>query len=476
MKKTIFLSLASLLTCATISAEVIMPEVFSDNMVLQQQTEVAFWGTASEGRTVTIQTGWTREKFTVKAGKDGRWFTRINTPAAGGPYEISVSDGQSITFSNVLIGEVWYCSGQSNMEMPLSGFNAQPVTGATDVIINARRSTPIRICTVKNLSSPKVEKVSCKWQENTPEEVARTSATAYFFARTLQSALDIPVGIIDTDWGGSSIETWMTREVLEKEFPGEFSFDHLDGAQYPQGRRHQLPCLLFNGQVADLVPFTFKGMLWYQGETNRDRPEQYTRLQTSYVKMMRDLFQNPEAPFYFVQIAPYNYGDPQSWQSGYFYEAQAATLKTIPHSGMAVTVDAGEYGTIHPSNKEVVGKRLAYLALMNDYGYKSINANPPSYESVKFGQGESYVTINTDKTLIAPMAQFLDGFEVAGADRIFHPAKGYINSRDNTIIVICKEVPEPAAVRYCFRNWCQGTVYNGYGIPLAPFRTDDWDL
>ena len=476
MKKISLIIPALICACVTLSAKVTLPSVFSDNMVLQQQTDVAIWGTAEAGKTVTIRTTWSKDKVNVKAGDDGKWITRISTPAAGGPYEIRISDGEELTLKNVLIGEVWFCSGQSNMEMPMKGFNAQPVEGAADVIVGAHRSTPIRICTVTNQSSPVTKPVTCHWEENTPGKVAETSATAYFFARTLQAALEMPVGIIVTDWGGSSIEAWMTRDVLEKEFAGEFDFSHLDGAEYPAGRRHQLPSLLFNGQVADLVPFTFKGMLWYQGETNRDRPEQYTRLQTSYVRMMRELFHNPDAPFYFVQIAPYPYGKAESWMSGYFYEAQAATLKTIPHSGMAVTADIGEKGTIHPCKKEPVGKRLAYLALVNDYGMKGIEAEAPTYQSVTFGKEEAYVKVNVGAGLISPMAQMLEGFEIAGADKVFHPAHGYINSRDNTIIVICHEVPEPVAVRYCFRNWCVGTVYNSFGIPLAPFRTDDWDL
>ncbi|MDO4949183.1 MAG: sialate O-acetylesterase [Bacteroidales bacterium] len=465
------------LAFASANAKVDMPSFFSNGMVLQQQTNANIWGQAKVGSQVKITASWNNTSFTVQADNNGKWMTALPTPAAGGPYKLIIDDrdGEACVIDNVMIGEVWFCSGQSNMEMPVKGYGKQPAKGASEFIVRAKKSTPIRICNVARKSSiTPVPTLDCKWQEHTPEAVAGTSATAYFFAEALQASIDVPVGIIVSSWGGSSIEAWMTRDVLENNFKGEFSYDHLADAEKANKRPHQFPCLLYNGQVSALVPFTIKGMIWYQGESNRGNSEQYTRLQTAYVKMMRELFQVPDAPFYFVQIAPYPYDSPESWQSGYFYEAQAATLKTIPHSGMAATVDAGEYGTIHPCRKMDVGRRLAYLALKNDYGMGFIEANPPLYKSMTVKDGKALITFDNVTNGLAPMGQDLTGFEVAGADKVFHPATGRVSNEG--IEVKCAEVAEPVAVRYCFRNWCVGTVFNTFGVPVAPFRTDDWQL
>lgn len=478
MKSNHFLFVfALLLAGSSIQAKITLPSVLSDNMVLQQKTDVAVWGTAEPGRTVVIRSSWSKKKTIVESDpRSGKWFARVATPEAGGPYEISISDGEKMTLKNVLIGEVWYCSGQSNMEMPMKGYGSQPVQHGTDMIAYARASRPIRICNIKKASSKEpLETSEGDWQENKPETVANTSATAYFFADALQKAIDVPVGIIVSAWGGSSIETWMTREVIEKDFP-EFRLDYLDNGQTITKKDiYHLPCLLYNGQVNPIVPFTFKGMIWYQGEQNRPNPDQYVRLQTAYAKMMRELFNAPDAPFYFVQIAPYPYDNGRKTHSGYFCEAQAKTLLTIPNSGMCTTSDIGEYGTIHPCRKQEVGKRLALLALKHDYALTAIEADAPSYKSVEFKGEEAYITFNVDRLGLSPMGQCISGFEIAGKDRIFHTAAAYLH-KGNIIKVSSKEVPEPVAVRYCWRNWSVGGVYNNFGIVAGPFRTDDWSL
>lgn len=477
MKKLTIILSALMAAGLTMQAKVELPNVFADNMVLQQKTDAAIWGTAEPGKKVTIKASWTKSKTTVTADSEtGKWATTIATPAAGGPYEISISDGKAVTLRNVLIGEVWFCSGQSNMEMPVKGYGSQPAKGGVDYIVNANPSRPIRICKVTRHSSKSpVDTVGCSWKEHTPDAVASTSATAYFFAEQLQKTLGIPVGIIITSWGGSAIEAWIKKDVFENEFP-EYDLSPL-ADKNSKPKANQFPSLLYNGQVNGLVPFTFKGMIWYQGEANRSKPDRYVRLQTAYVKMMREIFNVPDAPFYFVQIAPYKYGEPDSFMSGYFYEAQQKTLQTIPHSGMAVTCDVGELGTIHPCRKQDVGKRLAFLALSHDYGFKAIAADSPTYKSVEFNEGKAYVKFNVDGLGLAPMGAQIAGFEIAGADKVFHTADARLNSKDHSVIeVSSKDVAEPVAVRYCFRNWCVGGLYNNFGIPAAPFRTDDWML
>lgn len=481
MKRILLFSAALFVAAVMSNAEVKMPSVFCDNMVIQRDTKAAIWGKAAPGSKVTVKAGWTNDVVEVKADRAGKWKTSIQTPAAGGPYEISISDGtgEPLVLKNVLSGDVWFCSGQSNMEMPMKGYSSMPVAGATDKIIGAKTSRPLRICKVhKKSSATELDDVSCTWQEHTPDAVADISAVAYFFADAVQETLDIPVGIIVSAWGGSTIQTWLSQDVIENEFAGDFDLSGVEKAMADSHQNHQFPCLLYNGQVAGLVPYTFKGMIWYQGEANRSRPELYTRMQTAYAQMMRRTFNVPDAPFYFVQIAPFDYHQKDDFKSGYFCEAQQATLKTIPNSGMAVTVDLGEKGNIHPAAKQEVGRRLAYLALEHTYGFTAICADPPVYKSVEFKDDCTVVTVDCGTRGVGPMGCDLSGFEIAGKDKVFHPAvarcglKGYKN---NQIVLTCPEVAEPLAVRYCFRNWAVGTVYNNYGIPLAPFRTDDWD-
>lgn len=475
-RRLAILTAALLLAATTLQAKVTFPSVISDNMVLQQQTAAALWGKAEPGRKVTVQPSWTKTKTVTTADpQSGKWEVRLATPAAGGPYEITVSDGEAVTLRNVMVGEVWYCSGQSNMEMPMRGYTSQPAKGATDFILSANESRPIRICNItKKNSATELEESQGSWKTNTPDAVATISATAYYFAEYLQKVLGVPVGILVTCWGGSTIEAWLSREVMERDFP-EFDLSFLN-KEIPKND-HYRPTLLYNGQVAPVVPYTFKGMIWYQGESNRSIPKAYIKLQKAYVEMMREKFNVPEAPFYFVQIAPYPYDNPDSFMSGYFYEAQQKSLSVIPNSGMAVTCDVGEYGTIHPCQKETVGKRLAYLALNHDYGYKIIEADAPTYKSVKFENGKAKVSFNVGNRGLSPIGAEISGFEIAGEDKVFHPAKATFEEDDNSIVTVSsEEVANPVAVRYCFRNWCVGGLYNNFGIPAAPFRTDNWDL
>lgn len=475
LRISVFLAVLLAAAAFDAGAKVTLPSFFSDNMVFQQKAKVAVWGWTDSGKKVTIRPSWTHTKTVAAPDADGKWSAEIQTPSAGGPYTITVTDGEKLVLSNVLVGEVWFCSGQSNMEMPMKGFRNQPVEGAGEVIMSAKPSTPIRMCTIKRKASL-VPVIECEgsWKENTPEAVASTSATAYWFALKLQDMLGVPVGILISEWGGSTIETWMDRETISGLFPGEFDLSFLDGKDLPK-RKNQSPCTLFNGQINPLIPFTFKGMLWYQGESNRYRPDQYVRLQKEYVAMMRRLFRNPDAPFYFVQIAPYRQKGEEEFTSGYFCEAQEKSLSVIPHSGMVTTMDLGERACIHPRRKKEVGDRLAYHALVKDYGFKGINPDAPSFESVKFEDGKALVTMKVDAMGLSPWGAEIEGFELSGSDRVFHPAEARMKDV-KVILVSSPDVPEPVAVRYCFRNYKTGNLASCWGIPAGPFRSDDWEL
>ena len=267
--------------------------------------------------------------------------------------------------------------------MPVRGYSGQPVSGSAEAILSAKSERPIRICTLdRHPSTTPVCTSNGSWQELTPQTVAVTSATAFFFADYLQSYLDIPVGLLISCWGGSTIETWIDQATIEQSFAGEFDLSYLNRPWDPTGKikggDHRLPCMLYNGQIHPLEPFSFKGMIWYQGEGNRHNPEQYLRLMQAYAAMMRDKFHNPDAPFYFVQIAPYRYNEnSNTFLSGYMYEAQQKASETIPNSAMACTIDIGAPNTIHPPEKRELGKRLALLALVRDYGLNGIDPYSP---------------------------------------------------------------------------------------------------
>ncbi len=469
---TVAVVIFSAATAVSVSAKVVLPHIFTDNMVLQQQTEANIWGQADANTTVVITPSWEGvAAVAVKADKDGNWKASVPTPAAGGPYTITISDGEELVLSNVLIGEVWLCSGQSNMYMRMKGYENQPVEGAADIIISSTPDTPIRMCTLSLVASltPQDDCEMTPWMENTPEAVADASATAYCFARYVQKVLNVPVGLIIASWGGSAMEAWMDKETISSSFP-EFDLSYLDGEEMPDDRNHR-PGLLYNGMLHPIIPFTIKGMIWYQGEQNRFNPYQYLRLQPAFVKMLREQFEVGDFPFYYVQIAPYRYGD--DLNSAFLRESQMKALELIPNSGMAVTLDAGDYGCIHPAKKQVVGQRLALLALEDTYGMKGVESHAPLYKSWEVEDGKINVYFEVGPMGLAPLGHELDGFEVAGEDRVFHPATAMIVKGDK-VEVVCDEVAEPAAVRYCFHDCVTGTLFNNFGIPASSFRTDEW--
>ena len=469
--KMLTAALLAALAAMPLQAKVVLPSVIGDHMVLQQNSQAALWGRADAGSRVTIRPSWSGQTVAVEADAEGRWQARVATPAAGGPYEIEISDGEALVLRDVLVGEVWFCSGQSNMEMPVEGFGCQPVEGAADVILGARAGRPIRMCTVqKKISASPLEECTAQWETNTPESVARASATAYFFADCLQEVLGVPVGLLIADWGGTPIEAWMDRETMAAFPEFDLAFLEKEGAD----RSPYAPTVLYNGMVSPVVPYTLRGFLWYQGEANRGRAAQYRRLQPEYVKMMRRKWGNEAMPFYYVQIAPFNYGGPEDLQGALLREAQMKNLEDIPRSGMAVTLDIGDYDCIHPAKKKEVGRRLAYLALTQEYGMKGISAEAPLYESMAVKEGKVELIFRVGHLGLAPLGHALTGFEVAGEDRKFHPAQAFITAW-NRVTVSCPEVPQPAAVRYCFKDRVEPSLYNCFGIPASSFRTDDWE-
>ena len=465
--KRFVIYLLFLLITFTSEAKVILPSIVADGMVLQQKTEATLWGKADPDSKIVITTTWSNDKVTVRADEDGHWLVRVATPQAGGPYEITFNDGDRVTLKNVLIGEVWICSGQSNMNMRMKGAENQPVAGAAELIMGAHPSTLIRSCNLDHVKAfEPQEECNAKWSENTPEGVADASAVAYFFAKRLYDILGVPIGIIHASWGHTPIEAWMSPQILADEFASEFDLSHLETKTWREKRPFQMPGVLYNGMLYSLRNYTAKGFIWYQGCSNRKNPDLYKRLQPAFVRMLRNDWNNERMPFYYTQIAPYRTNPPE------FMWAQAQNLADIPYSGMASTHDVGEYDVIHPAKKQPVGDRLAYLALSKDYGMDYIDADTPVPVLFEFKGGEAIVTFNSMKMGLSPSSQDLDGFELAGEDGVFYAAKGRVVGGNMLKVYKCPQVQKAVAVRYAMSPWCPSTLFNCYGIPATPFASD----
>jgi len=478
MKKKLFLFCIVFLPLLAF-ARVELPSILGDNMVLQQQSDVKLWGKAKPNTPIAIQPTWTSSVYNITADKEGKWLVKIPTPIAGGPYEIKISDGEEVVLKNILIGEVWFCSGQSNIEMPMRGFEFEPIRGANDVIASANKNTPIRMYSsdfdekgwFRQYSKIPTDDCKGKWLTNTSENVARTSATAYYFARYLQQALGVPVGLVVSSWGGSTVEAWMSEETIK---PFGVNLSHLyDEKDVPKPTQQQ-PCVLYNAKVAPLTNFTIKGFLWYQGESNRDKVELYSKMLPAMVADYRKCWDVGDFPFYYVELAPHSYGNENSLMTPYFREMQLKLMDIIPNSGMACTGDIGSSEFIHPSNKEDIGKRLAYWALAKDYGRKNIGYRTPVYKSMETEGNKVYIDFENAPGKVHPINKPLKSFEIAGADKQFYPAEAIVDLKTKRLMVWSDKVNQPVAVRYAFRNYAEASLFDYYGLPVAAFRTDDW--
>ncbi len=456
-----------LLFSLTASANIILPAVISSNMVLQQQSEAALWGTAANNAKVTVTTSWNKKQYTIKAGANGAWKIKVQTPAAGGPYQITISDGTPITLSNILIGEVWFCSGQSNMEMPVKGFKNQPVLHAADIMMEAD-NPQIRLFKVpKKISRTPLGTCNTSWEVSNAETAGNFSAVGYQFAKMLQEKLKVPAGIMEATWGGTVIEAWMDEQSL-RPFAGEIKVPAVTDTIKLNPND---PTGLYNGMVAPLAGYTIKGALWYQGESNRLRAAQYQQLMPALVKDWRGLWDSGEWAFYYVQIAPFVYGGDKG-ETFLLREAQLKALPQIPNAGMAVSMDVGEEKNIHPADKTIISKRLLYNALAKTYGYKGVPYAGPELKSMQVATDTVKLMFNNAANGLTSFGKPLANFEVAGADKVYHPATAWITLYG--IAVKSEEVKAPVAVRYGFKDWMVGSLFNTEGLPASSFRTDEW--
>lgn len=466
--KRFFILLAAMLIGSELCAKVTLPSLLCDNMVLQQQTNANIWGTAKQGAKVTVTTSWNNRSYTAVANSNGEWKTAVATPAAGGPYKVTISDGTPTVLNNVMIGEVWICSGQSNMEMPMAGFPGQPIDNAVQEMISAPQNKNIRYFKVdRKTSSTPLSSCGGTWKLPKESGIAELSATAYFFGKNLSTALDIPIGLIVSSWGGTRIEAWQSAESAQKVNPKVLATDE---KQTEPNRT----AYLYNGMLLPLTNFTARGFIWYQGESNRSNPQDYAALMQEMVSLWRAKWGDDKMPFYYVQLAQYLYEGVDGITLPLVIEQQTKALDMIPYSGMASTTDVGEINCIHPPQKDVVGQRLALLALDKTYSLKGLDSQCPLFETATYKDGKATVTFKSNSDLSA-YHKDVTGFEIAGADKKFYPAKAKIIRNKKQVEVSSPQVADPVAVRYSFRNVINANLCNTSMIPAAPFRTDNWD-
>lgn len=473
MKKILFLGLALFLLGPAFAA-VKLPAVLGSNMVLQRECNANLWGEASPSKKVTVVTSWDGRKYTTTADASGAWKLAVATPEAGGPYTIRISDGkEGVTLDNVMIGEVWICSGQSNMQMTMTGNYGEPTDGSAEALIEAGKYRDlIRLFAVDRVPSAE-PRTDCNgaWQEASSASAAGFSAAAYYFGRNLADALDIPIGLIEADWGGTRIEAWMTVAAAQEIEPDMLANDPNHGESNKAAR-------LFNGMIRPIVNYTARGFIWYQGESNIITGNYllYARYMDKLVSLWRAEWGDPDMPFYYVQLAPHRYEGTDGISLPLIIEQQLIASDRIPHTGMIGTTDIGHDLCIHPSQKDIVGRRLALLALTDTYGLQGLVSHGPRYESVRFEDGKAYVSFKTDATLGPNYTGRIQGFEIAGPDKVFIPARAEYVPGKTEVVVSSELVAEPVAVRYAFRNVPKAaTLTNTGGLPAFPFRTDDWN-
>lgn len=484
MKKMFFLA-CLLFAALTASANIHLPEILSDHMVLQQQTSVTLWGTAEAGNSIDVYASWGKQASTV-VGKDGKWRLSIETPVATyipqsltfveTPKKRQYYAPDPVKLTDILIGEVWLGGGQSNMEMPLQGFWQCPIQNSNEVIATAgTHAGHIRYCSIERRTSMKpAEEAYGSWKECNAFNAPNFGATAYFFAEMLEKVLQVPVGIVNCSWGGTRIEAWLPEEILS----GYSDLDISEKGIMSVETEWMRPLIMYNGMLYPIRNYTVKGFLWYQGCSNIGQGMEYARRQATMVNHWRELFGNQELPFYFVEIAPYRHGDVNGLWAAELREAQWATMNMVSRCAGVGTNDlvkSYEIDNIHPANKQDIGKRLAYLALHHDYNMWSIKSDAPQLSRYEIVGNEVRCWFTNAEDGFNRWAE-AEGFEVIDQDGNAH--KGSIRPVDdnaNAIAVYSDEVASPKAVRYCFRNFLLGNMANMRNLPIVPFRTDGQD-
>lgn len=500
------LVMVSILAGATAYADVKLPAVIGDNMVLQQGVQVPIWGWAEPQERVEIRLANQTGSYATVADKDGRWIINLQPLEPGRSLEMTVRGNNRIEISNVLVGEVWVCSGQSNMQWPVQRANdAEKEIAAADY-------PKIRLFTVqRDTSGQPINDCVGAWTECSPETVPGFSAVGYFFGRHLHKELNLPIGLINTSWGGTRIEPWtppvgvasvpdlkdISNEIASAdteyskavaESLGEIEQWVRDAKTAleenrpvppaPAWPRHPLnsnrkPTGLYNAMIHPLVPFAIRGAIWYQGESNREDGLLYYQKMRALINGWRKVWNEGDFPFYYVQLAPFRYGGdplllPQIW------EAQSNAL-ALPNTGMAVVTDIANLTNIHPQNKQDVGRRLALWALAKTYGRKDLVYSGPLYKSMSVEGNKIRIRFeHAGGGLVSRDGRDPNWFTIAGDDKNFLQAQARIDG--DTVLVWSDSVEKPIAARLGWNQEAEPNLMNKEGLPASPFRTDDWPV
>lgn len=469
MKTKILLLSICLLISLFGQSQIKIATVLGDNMVLQRNTEVKIWGKAKPGEKLTIKADWNSGQVNTSTNEKGDWMVKLKTVDAGGPYTITIgSPKEKVQLKNILLGEVWLCSGQSNMEMSMAGYGDSPVNGSNDLLLDADNDN-IRLYKVaKAVSAVPVDTCTGKWSLATAETASGFSAVGYLYARLLQQRLKVPVGVICSSWGGSAIEAWMSHETI---LPFTEAYARTTQAKSVIFQRASN---LYNGMISPIINYAIRGAIWYQGESNIGNYKDYVALQAAMVANWRKDFGVGEFPFYFVQIAPYVYGNSKAINSALQRDEQMKSVSRIPQSGMACTIDIGEEKNIHPAEKLIVAKRLALWAFAETYGIKGIMYKSPAFTTMVVKDTLAVLSFDNVASGLSTFGKEVNCFEIAGSDSIFYPAKLAIKAKQAN--VWSPKVKVPVAVRYAFSNFpvTSGYLYNTAGLPVPSFRTDNW--
>ena len=496
-------------------ADVTLAPLFADHAVLQQGRPVPVWGRAAPGEKVSV--AFRDQTVAAAAGPDDRWVAWLEPLKPGAPAELVVTGRNVLKVQDVVVGEVWVCSGQSNMEFTVRG--VLRVNNADEEVAAAQYPLIRQFAVEKTVADRPADRVRGAWAVCSPETAGNFTAVGYFFARDLYQKLGVPVGLINSSWGGTPIEPWISEDALAgdpafavvkerwkqavAEFPSQAAYEAARaeftkaaaaayeawmqappaekaaclarlGAVYshtPHGHGDPAtPAGLFNGMINPLIPYGIRGALWYQGESNAGMAAEYHALFAAMITDWRKHWGQGDFPFYWVQLANFSNSDPADTSWARLREAQTQTL-TLPNTGMAVTIDIGDPGDIHPRNKQEVGRRLALIARHHLYDIPGDWSGPMFKSAAREGAAMRVRFDHADGGLVAhdrPPA----GFQIAGADRQFHPATARIE-RD-TVVVSAPEVKEPVAVRYAWTNAPEANLYDGAGLPAGPFRSDNW--
>lgn len=445
-----------------LQAQLRLPALFDDNMVFQRNTQAPVWGWAYPGAEVSIRASWNDEEVKVKASSMGTWSADLHTPDAGGPYTVTVKSESELVLDNVMVGEVWICSGQSNMEWSMSA----AADGREDIA--AANIPGLRLFHVPKAGADYPQSIGeGSWKVTTPESVAGFSAVGYYFGRRLYEELGVPIGLINVSWGGTPAEVW----IPEDRVTSNPRFVEANARQRNDPRWPSRPGVVYNAMIHPLAPAAIAGVIWYQGESNAAAPLVYKDLMQQLIEGWREAFRK-DFPFYYVQIAPFNYGDVER---GTLIREQQVKLLEVPRTGMVVISDHVEnVKDIHPRYKKPVGERLANLALNDTYGKQEIVARSPVYKRMAVEKNRIRIWFENVPTGLMSRGKDLTEFQIAGEDRKFVPARARIDG--NTVVVSSKQVKNPVAVRFGWPNQSIPNLFSKEGLPVSCFRTDQWDI